>query len=159
MEVFLSLVTQQLTALATGTMGANNLYEETQIQKRIFEQALDEKVQALHEHSENATKLEPLKELIKDELTTLRTQIQTHKKEEKVRTEKTKQQFDQMNSEIEMMKKETQDLEANLKKASIQAFTDKLTQLPNRLAYEQHFDVEFARWNTFKSVSLGYRLI
>ena len=146
MENFLSLVTQQLTSLASGTIGANNLYEETQIQKKIFDQALDEKVQALQDHSENATKLEPLKELIQDELTALRTQIQTHKKAEKVRTEKTQQQFAQMNSEMESMKKETQDLEANLKKASTQALIDQLTQLPNRLAYDQHFDIEFARW-------------
>lgn len=146
MEVFLSLVTQQLAALSTGTTGANNLYEETQNQKQKFDQALDEKVQALQDHSESATKLEPLKELIKDELTALRTQIQTHKKAEKIRSAKTKQQFAQMNSEIEVMKREAQDLEVNLKKASIQAFTDKLTQLPNRLAYDQHFEVEFARW-------------
>jgi len=146
MEVFLSLVTQQLTSLASGTTGANNLYEEMQIQKKIFDQALDEKVQALQDHSENATKLEPLKELIQDELVALRTQIQTHKKEEKVRTKKTQQQFARMNSEMESMKKETQELEANLKKASTQALVDQLTQLPNRLAYEQHFDIEFARW-------------
>lgn len=146
MEVFLSLVTQQLGELATGTVDANNLYEETQVQKQKFDLALDEKVQALQDHSDSATKLEPLKELIKDELTVLRTQIQTHKKEEKVRSEKTLQQFAQMNSEIAAMKKETQDLESSLKKASTQAFTDKLTQLPNRLAYEQRFNIEFSRW-------------
>ncbi|MDC9728447.1 MAG: GGDEF domain-containing protein, partial [Methyloprofundus sp.] len=140
------LVTQQLGELATGTVDANNLYEETQVQKQKFDLALDEKVQALQDHSDSATKLEPLKELIKDELTVLRTQIQTHKKEEKVRSEKTLQQFAQMNSEIAAMKKETQDLESSLKKASTQAFTDKLTQLPNRLAYEQRFNIEFSRW-------------
>jgi len=146
MESFLALVTQQLSSLATGTGDANNLYEETQKQKQRFNQALDEKVQALQLHSEKATKLEPLKELIKDELTVLKAHIETHKKEEKVRTQKSNKKFAQMTSEIESMKQEAQSLEENLQKASIQAFTDKLTQLPNRLAYDQHFDVEFARW-------------
>jgi len=146
MESFLALVTQQLTSLATGASDANNLYEETQKQKQHFDQALDEKVQALQHHSESATKLEPLKELIKDELTVLREHIETHKKAEKVRVQQSNKKFAKMTSEIESMKKEAHDLEENLQKASIQAFTDKLTQLPNRLAYDQHFEVEFARW-------------
>jgi len=146
MESFLALVTQQLSSLATGTSDANNLYEETQKQKQRFNQALDEKVQALQHHSDKATKLEPLKELIKDEITVLKAHIETHKKAEKVREQKSSKKFAQMASEIESMKQEAQSLEENLQKASIQAFTDKLTQLPNRLAYDQHFEVEFARW-------------
>jgi len=146
MESFLALVTQQLASLATGTNDANNLYEETQKQKKRFDEALDEKVQALQHHSEKATKLEPLKELIKDELTVLRDHIEAHKKAEKVRVQQSNRKFAKMTSEIESMKQEAQNLEKNLQKASVQAFTDKLTQLPNRLAYDQHFDVEFARW-------------
>jgi len=147
MEIFLAHVTQQLASLGQGTNGVSGATEKIRVKRNNLDLAVVTKMQELQVSSASATKLEPLKQLIKSELDNISAQIQTHKQEEKKQQVKSDQLVASMAAEIEAVKAEAQSLKESLKQASTEAMTDVLTQLPNRLAYGRRFEAEYARWH------------
>lgn len=88
--------------------------------------------------------------MVKSELDNISAQIQAYKLEEKKQQAKADQLVANMALEIEAVKMEARSLKESLKQASTEAMTDALTQLPNRLAYDRRFEVEYARWHRNK---------
>ncbi len=151
MEVFLAHVTQQLAELsksAKGVVGTTG----TIIRKRNnLDQTVAKQMQSLQESSAQATTLEPLKTLIKTELDDIAAQIKRHQQEEQQQQASAEKQLASMTLELKAMKAEAQSLKENLKRASAEAMTDALTQLPNRNAYDSHFAAEYARWHRYQT--------
>ncbi len=150
MEVFLAHVTQKLASLGESANGTANSAKEIFVKRNNLDMSVTTKMQALQEHSASATKLEPLKQLVKSELDNISAQIQAYKLEEKKQQAKADQLVANMALEIEAVKMEARSLKESLKQASTEAMTDALTQLPNRLAYDRRFEVEYARWHRNK---------
>jgi len=148
---FLSQVTEQLSELAISSHHIHQYQHESQHSEQNLGHLLYEKIQGLKEDSAKATQLEPLKSLIQNELALLKTQIQTHKEANQNLQNKTDSQMNKMEAEIATMKQHTKDLEAALEKSTLQSRTDPLTKLPNRLAYNHHFAIEFSRWERTQS--------
>jgi len=146
MEIFLAHVTQQLASLGKSANGVSSSTEKIRAKRNNLDLTVATKMQALQVSSANATKLEPLKQLIKSELDNISAQMQTHKQEEKKQLAKADKLVAVMAAEIKLVKAEAQSLKENLKQASVQALTDALTHLPNRLAYDRRFEAEYARW-------------
>lgn len=147
MEVFLAHITQQLADLGKSAKGVNSATEQVIVKRNNLDETVSRQMQNLQKSSESATKLAPLKALIKSELENITIQIKLHQQEEQQRRIETVKQFAQMNSEIELMRSESHNLKESLKRAATQAVTDALTQLPNRVAYDRHFKAEYARWH------------
>ncbi|MCF7969547.1 MAG: diguanylate cyclase [Methylococcaceae bacterium] len=150
MEIFLAHVTQQLTSLGGSVSSASVSTKEIFVKRNNLDLSVVTKMEELQVSSASATKLEPLKQLIKSELDNISAQIQTYKQEEKNQQVKTEQLVAVMAAEIEAVKAEAQSLKESLKQVSVQALTDVLTKLPNRAAYDQRFKAECARWHRNK---------
>jgi len=150
MEIFLAHVTQQLASLGKSANGVADSTETILVKRNNLDLSVTTKMQELQENSANATKLEPLKLLIKSELDNISAQIQAHKQEEKKQQVKADQLVAVMAAEIEVVKAEAQSLKESLKQVSTEAMTDALTRLPNRLAYDRRFEAEYARWRRNK---------
>lgn len=151
MEIFLAHVTEQLSALGDSTNGLNNATQQVILKRNNLDQTVSRQMHALQASSENATKLEPLKALVKKELDNITEKIKTHQQAEKQQQKKDAIKFAQMADEIEAMKTESQALKESLKKANTEAITDPLTKLPNRMAYDRRFEAELARWHRNKT--------
>ncbi|MBE0469672.1 MAG: diguanylate cyclase [Methyloprofundus sp.] len=150
MEIFLAHVTQQLASLGKSANGVSGAAKKILAKRNNLDLSVASQMQELQKNSASATKLEPLKQLIKSELDNISAQIQTHKQEEEKQQAKTEQLVADMAAEIEAVKAEAQSLKESLKKASTEAMTDALTGLPNRLAYDRRFEAEYARWHRNK---------
>jgi len=150
MEIFLAHVTQQLASLGQRANGVSGSTEKMRAKRNNLDLLVETKMQALQVSSASATKLEPLKLLIKSELDNISAQIQTHQQEEKKQQVKADLLVADMAAEIDAVKAEAQSLKESLKQASTEAITDALTQLPNRLAYDRRFEAECARWRRNK---------
>ncbi len=151
MEVFLAHVTEQLSALGGSTHSLNEASQQVILKRNNLDQTVSRQMQALQVNSENATKLEPLKALVKKELENITEKIKTHQQAEKQQQKRDTLKFAQMADKIEAMKSETQALKESLKKANTEAITDPLTKLPNRMAYDRRFEAELARWRRNKT--------
>jgi len=150
MEIFLAHVTQQLTSLGNSTNAVSSATGAILTKRNNLDETVSIQMQTLQKDSASATKLGPLKLLIKSELDKIGAQLKQHQKEEQQQQLKVEQQLANMAGEIESAKAEADVLKEGLKEASAQALTDALTQLPNRLAYDQRFEAEYARWKRNK---------
>jgi diguanylate cyclase len=116
-----------------------------------LDQTVAMQMQTLQENSASATTIEPLKSLIKSELDDIAAQIKQHRQEEQQQQASVEKQLAAMTTEMAAMKAESRSLKESLKRASVAAMTDALTQLPNRNAYDGHFAAEYARWHRYQT--------
>lgn len=149
-DKFLTHITEQLTELGQTVHGANEAAQESELLRSKLDQSVSEQMEALQISSSNATKLESLKEVINDRLMRVTQEIQEHKQKEAVHRKKTQRQLEELTLKVKEMEAESKELEIKLELASARALRDALTGLPNRLAYEERLQNEFARWKRYK---------
>ena len=150
-EDFLSSITRQLTELGVHASGASAVSQESSIIRNKLDQSVSKQMQDLHQSSVKATKLDPLKQLIKIRLESIAQQISEHQQQEEQQSHGTQEQLQKMASKIQVMESESRDLKYKLQIAHDQALRDSLTGLPNRLAYEERLATEAARWRRYKT--------
>jgi diguanylate cyclase len=150
-DKFLAHITEQLTELGMTVYGASNSAKESAISRSKLNQSVEAQMKDLQLSSSNATKLEPLKEIINQRLEIITKEIQDHNQEESVQRQKTQQQLDELELKVKIMESESNDLKLKLKIANTKALRDDLTGLPNRLAYQERLQTELARWKRYHS--------
>lgn len=150
LEDFLSNITEQLTDLGNMAIGTDSMTQKQAIDRDQLESSVSEQMQQLRLHSADATKLEPLKNLISTHLTSISQQLLEYQNEEKQRQQETRQQLSEMTEKISRMETESTELKSRLAIAHDQALRDPLTALPNRLAFDERIQSEIARWNRYK---------
>ena len=99
----------------------------------------------------NANKITELEPVINKRLATLIEEFQAYIQKEIVQRQKTQQQLDELAQKVKDMESESSNLKLQLKTAKSQALRDPLTDLPNRLAYEERLKTELARWKRYHS--------
>jgi diguanylate cyclase len=150
-DKFLVHITEQLTELDQTVHGANAVALESELSRSKLDQSVSKQIEALQATSSNATKLESLKEIINDRLIKITLEIQDYNQKETARRKKIQLQLEELTQKVKEMDAESSDLKSKLAHASAQAFRDALTGLPNRLAYEDRLQNEFARWKRYQS--------
>ncbi|SJM95109.1 GGDEF domain-containing protein [Crenothrix polyspora] len=149
-DKFLIHITEQLAELDQTVHGANEVALESELRRSKLDQSLSEQIEELQLTSNNATKLESLKEIINDRLIKITTEIQDYNQKESARRKKTQLQLEELTQKVKEMDAESKELKSKLERASAQAFRDALTGLPNRLAYEDRLHNEYARWKRYQ---------
>jgi diguanylate cyclase len=147
---FLTHITEQLTELGQTVHGANASALETELMRSKLDQSVSDQMKALQISSSDAVKLESLKEIINERIIDITQEIQEHKQKEDVHRKKTQCQLEELNLKVKEMDAESRELKLKLELASAQALRDALTGLPNRLAYEERLQNEFARWKRYQ---------
>jgi diguanylate cyclase len=106
---------------------------------------------ALQKSSADATTLEPLKQLISSRLLNIRQEIQEHAASEELHRLETEKQLNELTQKITTLDAESKELKSKLTAAYNKATHDTLTNLPNRLAYEETMNTEMARWQRYRT--------
>ncbi len=145
-DKFLSHITEQLAAMDISVMGASTAAQKSADNRTKLDQSVSEQMGELRLSSTNATKLEPLKDIINSRLASITKEIQEHSQKEVIQRQKAQQQLDELVNKIQGMESESSDLKSKLKIANNQALRDALTGLPNRNAYNERLGTELARW-------------
>ncbi|MDX8130339.1 GGDEF domain-containing protein [Methylomonas sp. LW13] len=151
MAAFLSKLTEQLTELGVKATGVNAANEIRVKKRNLLDQAVSEQIMELREKSENATQLEPLKQIVSSRLTTITQQIQAHNLQEQQERDKTQRDMQILSQRLREMESESSELRSKLDLAQHRATRDPLTNLPNRLAFEDRLADEMARCRRHKS--------
>ncbi|MDP2097521.1 MAG: diguanylate cyclase [Methylobacter sp.] len=148
-DQFLSHLTEQLAALDMSVMGASSVVQESAENRSKLNKSVSEQMEKLQLSSTNATKLEPLKELITSRLANIAREIEQHGQKEATWRQRNQQQLDDLVNKIKDMESESCELKSRLKIANNQALRDALTGLPNRNAYNERLEIELARWKRY----------
>ncbi|SJM95560.1 Diguanylate cyclase [Crenothrix polyspora] len=148
-DKFLTHITEQLTELGQTVHGASESAMESELMRSRLDQSVSAQMEALQISSSNATKLESLKEIINERLMCITLEIQDHTQKETVHRKKTQLQLEELTLKVKHMEAESRELKLKLELANAQALRDALTGLPNRLAYEERLQNEFARWKRY----------
>jgi diguanylate cyclase len=151
MAAFLSKLTEQLTELGVKATGVNAANEISVKKRNLLDQAVSEQIMELREKSENATQLEPLKQIVSSRLTTITQQIQAHNLQEQQERDQAQREMQILSQRLREMESESSDLRSKLDLAQHRATRDPLTNLPNRLAFEDRLADEMARCRRHKS--------
>ena len=151
MAEFLAQLTEQLTELGITASGVKSVSEYSSTKRNLLDQSVSTQMLDLQNSSKQATKLEPLKQLIYSRLDDIAQQIKKNQTLEHVEREKTSQALNDLTKKINKMEQESSALNSKLEAANKLATHDPLTGLANRLAYDERLTIEIARWNRYKS--------
>ena len=148
---FLTQLTDQLAELGIKASGTNSSSQSTTKKRNLLDQSVSSQMLALQQSSKNATKLEPLKQLIQSRLADITEEIQNHQTQEHIERNKIHQELDSLTIIINEMEQESHQLKNKLNAAQQKATHDHLTGLPNRLAYDDRLAIEMARWKRYQT--------
>ena len=96
-----------------------------------------------------ATDLQQLKNSVSERLSLIKQNIDAYIQEEMEWHEKTASSEKALQGRLEKLERESSELRSRMVEAHHLALLDTVTGLPNRLAYEERMEQEFARWKRF----------
>ena len=148
-DKFLVHITEQLTELGLAVTGSNIAVIDASLDRSKLDQSVSEQMSDLQHRSMHATQLEPLKAVISSRIAQITQEIQEHKQKEAIQREKSQRQMEALSQKIKAMESETGELKSKLITANTYALRDTLTDLPNRLAYDERVKIEISRWQRY----------
>jgi diguanylate cyclase len=106
-------------------------------------------VRELSQNVAQASDLSQLRLQVGRQLESIDRHLHAFRAREAERAAQFQQRAERMRVKVEQLEHETRTLQASLQREQINASTDPLTGIPNRLAYEQRIALEFKRWKRF----------
>lgn len=142
---FLTSLTVELTELGVKASGINLATEESNNRRSALDLDLSSQMADLQKKSATATQLEPLKQLISLRLASIGHQLNQHHTNEQKERVRVQNELRSLTHKIRDMESETSALQSKLESALRRATLDALTNLPNRLAFNERLSEELAR--------------
>lgn len=151
MALFLGQLTDHLAELGIKASGVKSNTQASVKQRNLLDISVSSQMLELQKNSKAATQLEPLKLLVHSRLKNIALQIQKQHALEKIEHEKSNTELDTLTAKINVMELESSQLKTKLELAHQRATHDPLTSLPNRLAYDERFKLEFSRLKRYQT--------
>lgn len=149
-EQFLAEISSQLNQVEkhalTATQSNLNSFED----RNAFANDLSLHVENIKNTSSSAYDLSSLQLNINNHLSELTSKLDEHKQSELIRQQETQSQLTAMTMKLQDMESEAANLRSSLQAAHSKAIHDPLTNLPNRLAYNERLELELARWKRYR---------
>ncbi|MCU7811924.1 MAG: diguanylate cyclase [Candidatus Thiodiazotropha sp. (ex Notomyrtea botanica)] len=149
-ESFLDELTQQLQNLGFHLQTAHDGRDVLVEHGRNLSERVNDHVGDLGDKVEQATDLHQLKGAITERLSLIKGSIDEYLKEELEWHKQADESEAALRDRLERLEKESYDLRSRMLEAHHLALQDTVTGLPNRLAYEERMEQEYARWKRFK---------
>lgn len=151
LEVFLKQLGQRLQELDAMVDGAESHRLASLVSGRELDEIVKAQVNDIEQTVQTVAEVSQMKGLIQGSLENIRQHLAEQRQQEESRQEELEQQLKAMNQRLVQMEGESDQLRVRLAKERIQAMTDPLTSVPNRLGYEKRVAQEYARWQRYDS--------
>lgn len=130
--------------------------EEVELQHRqrnnLLDQTVRSDVQVIHQTVQKSQDIGELKKSVNVQLVSIIKAMNQHKVSEQKRIESLHAEKVALLGRLEEMGQQSEQLRKSAEDAHVKAHTDPLTGLPNRLAYDNRFNDELARFNRYGTV-------
>lgn len=148
-EDFLDELTQRLQDLGFHLRTAHEGRDRIVAHGKDLSERVTGHVGDIGDRVEEATDLSQLKGAITERLALIKGSINEYLKEELEWHQQAEENESQLRERLEKLERESFDLRSRMLEAHHLALRDAVTGLPNRLAYEERMEQEFARWKRF----------
>jgi len=149
-ERFLLQMTEQLQQLDQEVNGIGSAGAHLADGQRRLDSEMQSQVSHLHATVQQATDLDELKVTIAERLNLISDRLRGHKNETEQLVQDFQQRIDLLTNRLGDMEQETATLREHVELARVEAFTDALTGLNNRHAFDCRLEEEYARWNRYE---------
>ncbi len=146
---FLSQIGERLQEMDRHLRGSTELHQQSAENRDQLDAAVRREVQGIETSVRDAADIRQLQSAVQSRLESVVDQMSSFRKSEEARNEQSRAHLDSMRERIDALEAETSALREQVDVERLQATTDMLTEIPNRLAYEQHLKEDMARWKRF----------
>lgn len=150
-EVFLKQVTGRLQELDSFIVGSQENRKQSFLNGQAFGDAVKNEMRSLVKGADSEVDIDNLKNQIQKRLAAIEEHFNGFRSSESERVKTADSDIEQLKARLISLEEESKNLRAKVQKERLQAQTDALTGVPNRLGYEQRVTQEFARWKRFKN--------
>ena len=148
-ESFLSLITERLREIDEGIQLSVSNQREAFEGGRLLDRQVGEQMDGITQTVSLAQDLDSLKQTIATRVDTIRSHMTQFRQDQGQRLEQAEQQVQQLNERMRNMQQESEQLRQRVKRQRDLAMVDPLTGVPNRLAYNERMELEYARWKRY----------
>ncbi|AKH22213.1 hypothetical protein AAY24_10920 [Sedimenticola thiotaurini] len=146
---FLTELTKRLEEIDKHVSSNNDLRQASQADRELLGESMEQRVGDMRSYMNNATTLSQLRNEISQHLEAIESHVGKYLVNEAERHKEAERLEVQLRKRLDEVQKESRELRTKMIEAHRQAATDTVTGLPNRLAYEERLEQEFARWKRF----------
>ena len=151
LEKFLGTLMERLSHLEGALEETDSSTREVLANRQKFDDEIEEQTRDIESCARNATDLGTLKKIVQERIDTIRERMDAYHKVEQELVRNTEQRMSELMTRLHEMEEETGELRKQIQEERRQAFTDALTGLPNRFAYAERLEQEYARWRRYQS--------
>lgn len=145
LEQYLQQLNQHLLAFHDSLQTTSSSYRDSVSEARTLDSELREQVTHLQGDVQSSTDLATLKQQVDSRLNSLIERLQAYQEQQAQSNSDILERFHNLAEHAKQMENETQVLSIKLEEQRQKALIDPLTELPNRAAWNERFDLEYAR--------------
>ena len=155
-EQFLNQLTQNLQTLESTLVELESGHQASFADGQKMDTQLSSHMQGLENSMHQAENLNGLKEAITTRLDHIRSNMEEFRRNEDSRNNVLEDQVNRLRDRVGSMEQESSELRDRIAQEHRKAMSDPLTEIPNRLAYDEYIRQEYARWKRYqKPLSLA----
>lgn len=151
LEGFFIHLSTRLKDIDVGLSKAGDLNAAGANNSQDMDKAVQEEMDVIHESIQTMNDIEPLKESVKKNVDAISDHLQSFQEAETSRLKESEEHIKMLTEKIAKMEVDSEHLRSHLEETKQQAFTDVLTSLPNRHAYEVRLAEELARCRRYNT--------
>lgn len=150
-ETFLKQLTDNLRELDISLQGAVATHRETVEDGRALDAEVQVQMKGIEDSVRWAQNLDHLKQVVQERVDTIRRHMEIYRHTEDERIERAEQEVKKLNARLRLLEAESESLRGRILQERNQALIDPLTEISNRLAYNERISHEYARWKRYRS--------
>lgn len=151
LEAFLQALNQRLEQVYRFLASTTNAQDQDAKECAQLDQALRDEVQGMQDSLRAATSLDQLKHTVESRLNAILNNVSAFKSGQEERRGALQSQIAQLENQLRVMETESNHLRQTLVEQRQRALTDVLTGVPNRTAYLERLEQEYARLRRYRS--------
>jgi diguanylate cyclase len=148
-ESYLQTLNERLSAMQEHLLAAHQGHSEGRDAAQALDEELREQVGGLQHSMRQATDLTSLKKVVEARLDGLLDTVDTYRQQRSQQEQKLGERLQQLVSRVGSLEQAARGLRGHLEEQRQKALQDPLTGLPNRAAWNERLDLEFARWQRY----------
>ncbi len=146
---FLRQMDQRLVEMDRQLRGRVERSEAARAEGEAIHRAVRDEVDGLHRQLDTADDLERLRLLVRQRVESVNLHLSRFKALQAAQSEADQAELTALRQRLAELEKETRALRRRLEEQRRKALVDGLTGIPNRLAFEERMQQEYARWRRF----------
>jgi diguanylate cyclase len=150
-ETFLKSLTSRLSELDEHIRNTSDDEVKAFEQREVISKNVEQEVEGLRAHVDEAGDLEQLKTSVTERLDTLNNHFESYRKSDVERLEKSREHIVQLTNHIKQIEQESTALKVSAEKARSLALKDALTGIWNRQALNEIMEKEYTRWLRYQN--------